>query len=75
MPVPLDFAEIKAWADCAYITLTPFESETLRLMSEHYSVGIINGMDKFALPPYESRTKDEIRRAVGEKFKKLIGST
>lgn len=38
-PAPLPAAEIKAWAECTGETLTPWEFETVRMMSQAFIGG------------------------------------
>lgn len=70
-PEPIDYQEMKAWADLTDTSLTPWESETLRMLSESYVVQLHRSKDANAAPPYDERSLGEMRKRSNDTFKRL----
>lgn len=69
---PLDFAEIRHWCDLTGTELTPWESETLRVLSEAYVVQLSKSHDPNAEPPHDARSLDEMRERTSNQFQRLF---
>lgn len=68
----LTFAEIRHWCDLTGAELTPWEAETLRVLSEAYVVQLSKSHDPNAEPPYDSRSLDEMRERTSNQFQRLF---
>jgi hypothetical protein len=75
--VPLTWQEIDAWARrCGYNhSLSPFEAETIRKMSEAYAVQYAKASQRICPQPFSPRVDlDELdREAVSRKVANVLG--
>jgi len=69
---PVTFEEIRAWLDLTGSNLTPWEAETLRVLSEAYVVQLAKSHSPDSQPPYDARSVDEMRERTQNQFERLF---
>lgn len=69
---PLSFQEIRTWCDFTGVELTPWEAETLRVLSEAYVVQLNNSRDVNCEPPHDARSLEEMRERTHNQFQRLF---
>jgi len=69
---PVTFSEIRDWCELTGTKLTPWESETLRVLSEAYVVQLSKSHNPNAEPPHDARSLNEMRDRTHNQFQRLF---
>lgn len=69
---PFDYREIAAWCDLTGHDLTPWEAETLKMLSDAYVVQLNSSHDANAEPPHDARSVEEMRERTHNQFQRLF---
>lgn len=69
---PVDFREITAWCDLTGHELTPWEAETVKMLSDAYVVQFNKSHDPNCEPPHDPRDMDEMRERTHSQFQRLF---
>lgn len=69
---PLTFGEIRDWCDLTGAKFTPWEAETVRMLSEAYVVQLSKSHNPNAEPPHDARSLDEMRERTHSQFQRLF---
>lgn len=70
-PEPIDYQEVKAFCELTDTVLTPWEVESLRVLSDAYVVQLHRSRDSNAAAPYDERSLTDMRRQTESQFKRL----
>ena len=70
-PEPVNYQEIKAYCELTDTELTPWEVETVRMLSDAYVVQLLRSKESNAPAPYDERSLTDMRRQTDSQFKRL----
>jgi len=69
---PVQFTEIEAWQRLSGVTLSPWEFETLRMLSDAYVVQLGKSRDEGCDAPFDDRDLESIREHASNQFQRLF---
>ncbi len=68
---PVDFQEINAWQSSCGVSLSPWELETLRMLSDAYVIQLGKSRDEGCGAPFDDRDMESVRQHVNGQFQRL----
>lgn len=73
---PLNFIELKGFADCLGLRLSPFDFKALKAMSDKYCSYIVKGRELGCKAPYfrDDRTQEQKNKEIADKIRAMAKS-
>lgn len=71
-PTAMGYPDLKAWSEACGISLTGWEFETMRRMSDGYVGMLIQGRQKDCLPPFAGSGMEQARKRAQSQFQALF---